>query len=62
MDQEVVRKDMMAAKSAKEAGAEGAEGNVTQAEVRWGKTAVVGWEDDSTEKVGVVKSVLLEYS
>ena len=60
MDQEVVRKNMMAAKSAKEA--EGAEGNVRQAEVRWGKTAVVGWEDDSTEKVEVVKSVLLEYS
>ena len=60
MDQEVVRKGTMAAKSAKEA--EGAEGNVTQAEVRWGKTAVVGWEEDSTEKVEVVKSVLLEYS
>ena len=59
MDQEVVRKGTMAAKSAKEA--EGAEGKVTQAEVRWGKTAVVGWED-STEKVEVVKSVLLEYS
>ena len=40
MDQEVVRKGTMAAKSAKEA--EGAEGKVTQAEVRWGKTAVVG--------------------
>lgn len=61
MDQEVVQKDMMAAKSAKEAEVEAAEGNVTQAEVRWGKTAVVGWED-STEKVEVVKSVLLEYS
>ena len=40
MDQEMVRKDMMGAKSAKEG--EGAEGNVARTEVRWGKIAGVG--------------------
>lgn len=60
MDQEVLRKDTMAPKAVREA--EEAEGSVTQAKARWGTTAVVDGEDDSTEKVEVVKSVLLGYS